>query len=36
MTVLNYLVDPDNPLQDIPLPELIHNLFGGFSMEEFM
>lgn len=34
MTVLNYLRILDNPLQDIPFTGAIHNLPGGFSMEE--
>lgn len=34
MTVLNYLRILDNPLQDIPFAGALHNLPGGFSMEE--
>ena len=34
MTVLNYLRILDNPLQDIPFTGALHNLPGGFSMEE--
>ena len=34
VTVLNYLRILDNPRQDIPLTGALHNMPGGFSMEE--